>query len=326
MHSIPHPVLPRRQSRQRTIRSRLPARSLLAGLLLIGGLGPAFADSLVFRWPAPGAAEVIADVERKGQQARMAFTLKISDTGTGEYRVDYEDVKLMSMNGQDLSSARAQAALPPAVAAVTRALPSFLVGSDGKLTRFLNLDALLETIITHIPEDPPQVTREKLRAVLKDPTVRRQMTSKATEDWNAWVGTWVGQPVLASGERREFQARSRSMGAEIPATGFYEDLGPVLEYPGARRLRLEVTAEGPAFAEAIHQMIAAMGERSGQSIGDLSVEDIKLARRVHRIELVTDPSTLMPHEVDTLVEVTFQVEGEAVNRQREHKHFRFDWD
>lgn len=301
--------------------------ALLAAGLLLGTLSQVCpAENLTFDWPIPAVADVAVDVERKGQQASLAYRLKVSDTGTGEYRIDYQDARLLSMNGQDLSSPAAQAALPPAVSAVTKALPSFIVGADGKLKRFLNLDRLLDVVISHVPEDPPQVTREKLRAALSSPKVRQTITAKAADDWNAWAGTWVGQPLLEHGERREFRATSRSVGGDIPGEGFYEDLGPVPDHPDRRRLRLQVTAEGPEFAGAIFRMVAGMAEQAGQPIDGLTADKIRLARRVHRIEVITDPATLIPYEVETLVDVTFQVEGEEISRQRERKRFRFDWD
>ena len=64
----------------------------------------AVCPGLVFHWPAPAAASVTKEVERRGTTGSLSMRLRVSPTGTGQYRIDYDDVRMLSVGGHDWHS------------------------------------------------------------------------------------------------------------------------------------------------------------------------------------------------------------------------------
>jgi hypothetical protein len=304
----------------------LPFLAIVAAMAPIGLWNSAAAEALSFAWPAPVTAEITLETEKNGRAVRTLLLLDVTRERTsGLYRMDYRDVKILAIDGRDLSSPGMQAKLPARIKTVARAMPSFLVSPDGTISEFIALEALLETIIEHTADDSAGVMEEQLRKVLFSPQMQQVIRAKAADDWNAWVGIWAGKD-LAPGRRLEFRTGSKSTAQQFAGSGYFENLGPVGGRSGAVKLRMELTMEGPEFRRALYQMLAAMAEGSGQDMGDFSADRIKQARRVQRVEAVTDPKTLRPYSINASVEMTFGVEGKGETQRRvETKRFKFDW-
>lgn len=304
-------------------------RPLAAGLSLAVALfaaaAPAAAEPLTFAWTAPSKATVTLDAEKRGNRVKSSMVVSVSRQPDGLLRLDYEDVTVLSVNGKPLTSPEGQAAMPPALAAITKAVPSILVNPAGQLVDFIGFDRLIEALIENTPQPEGGQGREQLRKVLSDPRMQTMMRSKAGDDWSTWVGLWAGKE-LAPGARTDFEAQVASGdGNPLPTHGYFENRGPVEGRPGTVRLYMEVVSDGPEFRAAIHRMLVAMIQSSGQTGDVLPAEQIEDARRVQSVETVTDPETLRPQEVTVTLSTSIKMRGEAEKSEIERKHFVFDW-
>lgn len=293
-------------------------------LVLVAVSGAVKAEALRFDWPAPAQALLTLEAQKGGRTVSTEMVLDVSPLEGGLLRMDYKDVKLLSVDGQDFSSAQAQARLPAAFKAVAAAMPSFIVGPDGEVREIVGLKDLLETVIENTPEDPPRVTREKLREVMLDPQMQKVVRAKAANDWGIWVGIWAGKDI-PTGERRDFTTETPVTGGVIPARGYFEHLGEAEGYPGAVRLRMEMVVDGPQFREALFRTLSGLARRAGKPMEGLSADAIEFAERRQIVEVVTDPDTLRPYEAHTTTLVTMRIKDQPERQEKESKSFDFAW-
>lgn len=216
--------------------------------------------------------------------------------GTRQYRVNFSDVRVLEVNGNDLSSPAAQRAMPASVKAVAAAMPSLVVGGNGKVREVLGLKKILDAVIEAQPEDPPRVTHEGLRAALFAPQMQRVIRGKAFADWALWVAIWSGLDIQP-GTRSEFTSVTESFGSKVPASGYFAHRGDAPGRLGLVRLRMQLVADGPGFRGVLFQTLAALAARAGQPQTSFTADRIEHAERREIVELVTDAKTLLPYEV-----------------------------
>ncbi len=277
---------------------------------------PTVAGPLRFAWPAPAQALVTVEASKAGRIMSSSLTLKVSRDAEGLTRLDFADARLLTVDGRDLPPGEEHAFGPLAAA-----MPSLLIGKDGRVQKVLGLGRLAEALVA----DSPEAKRADLRRALASPKLRAELEAKAGEDWNGWVGVWLGREVPAGG-RLALTATTEVLGDQVQSRGSIADLGRVEGDPaGAVRLRLELTADGPDLARAVFGALERMARDSGQPLGGLGLDKVETASRRDFVVLVADRSTLRPYRVETGTQSVFKLRGEAAQRQSETKSFRFDW-
>ena len=167
------------------------------------------------------------------------------------------------------------------------AMPSLLIGEDGRVQEVLGLGRLAEALVA----DSPEAKRADLRRALAPPKLRH---SKAGEDWNGWVGVWLGREVPAGG-RLALTATTEVLGAQVQSRGSIADLGRVEGDPaGAIRFVSKLTADGPDLARAVFGALERIAPGPRQPLGSLGLDKVESASRRDLVVLVADRSALDP--------------------------------
>lgn len=285
------------------------------------------ADALNFDWPVPAQARVVAEENRRDREVTTEMRLRVTRTTDGEnWRLDFEDVRLVEINGNDVTSSKEQEHLPAPFWVVTETVPSFVTDDEGRIVEILPVEQQLDAKIQQIPERPPEVTHDGLRMALFEPNIAEMLRAKADRYWHLWVGLWLDKE-LKPGERIEFDAESDYFGVTVPSKGFFEHIGAADgEQPGAARLAFQLNAAGEPLRKAIYQSIVKAYEQADQSIPEeISLETVKSAKRRERVDILTDPETMRPYEVRAVTTLELDLGEQGPQVRIEEKVFRFDW-
>lgn len=287
------------------------------------------AEPLTFAWPAPAEARIIFEDNKSNREIKTEMRLRVTQEEEGEEgakrRLDFPEVRLLEINGNDVTSAAEQAHLPATFRAMNQAVPSFIVDDQGKIVAIPGVEALLETIIETIPEEPPEVTHDQLRLVLFEPSIIELVRAQAYRFWHIWVELWLDKE-LPPGKRIEFEAESDYLGITVPAQGYFENLGPVEEQPGAYRLVFEMTARGERLREAVYKSLSGAYKQAGKPLPEeMTLASIKSAERRERVVIVTRLDTMRPYEVNALTSLSLDSTHQGPHVQIEEKVFRFEW-
>lgn len=303
-------------------------RIAAATLILLGSafsVSSALAEEQTYRfdWPVPSSAKVTLDAERKGHKVTSAMRLDLKEAGE-DLEMSFADVRLLALDGKDVSSPEAQKKLPMSLGELSNSMPSFIISRDGRFKDLVGLDALINTIIDNLPEGEQQIPKKQLKEMLSSPRMIAMLKAHSASDWHAWVQGWIGKPVQP-GTETTFESKVEAYGEQIPATVKLLQLGPDERWPGSAGLRLEVVSEGEAFKRAIFNMITSVMQRTGRDTEGFELEKIKSARREELIEVITDARTLRPYEVKSAVSASFEIADQARQGQVDRKHYRFEW-
>ena len=203
-------------------------------------------------------------------------------------------------------------------------MPSLVVGADGRVQEVLGLDRLGVAIGAGGKGTEASVgarVRQALASLRCRPSSRsgRRRTG-GPGSGSGSGGTWPPGPGSTS------VGAVPGMSAKVQATGAMTHQGAAAGFPpGAVRLRLDLTADGPQFRRAVYEGLKAVAGEGGQSLGDLTLERVETASRRQTLELVADPATLRPYRVDTGTHIVFKLRGQEAQTQSETKSFRFAW-
>ena len=298
----------------------------LAMLLLIGTPLIGHGEPLTFDWPAPAQARIVFEDNKATREIVTELQLRVTPLEEGsQWRLDFPEVRLLEINGNDVTSPEEQAHLPATFRAMSRAMPSFIVDAQAEIVDIPGVEMMLDTIIESIPEDPPEVTRDQLRLALLDPRVIDLMQAQVHRFWHLWVGLWLDKEIVP-GKRLDFEAESDFVGVTVPAQGYFENLGPVDEEPGASRLVFEMTARGDALREAVYKTLTGAFQQAGEPVPEeLTLASIKSAERRERVTVVTDLETMRPYEVRAMTTLSLDSVDQGPHVEIEEKVFRFEW-
>lgn len=285
------------------------------------------AKPLTFDWPVPATARVVVEENRRDREVTTEMRLRVTRAAEGQgWRLDFEDVRLIEINGNDVTSPEEQAHLPAPFWVVNETVPSFVVDAEGRIVEILPVEQQLDAKIAQIPERPPEVTHEALRMALFEPNIAEVLRAKVDSYWHLWVGLWLDK-ALKPGERTEFDAESDYFGVTVPSRGSFEHLGAAeAEQPGAARLAFQLNAEGEPLRQAIYESIVKAYEQADQPIPEeISLEMIESAKRRERVDVLTDPETMRPYEVRAVTSLELDMGEQGPQVRIEEKVFRFDW-
>jgi hypothetical protein len=315
----------RQTSRRRFAASFAPVAATVA-LFSLGAPLAVSAEPLKLDWPAPAKARIVVEDNKATRETTTEMRLLVTSLEDGaKWRLDFPEVKLLEINGNDVTSPEELAHVPANFRIMTEAMPSFVVDREARIVEIPGVEEMLDTLIQEVPENPPQQTHDELRMALFEPSVIDLVQAKADRFWHLWVGLWVDKEI-APEERLEFAAESDYVGITVPADGRFENLGEASGYPGASHLVFELTARGDALREAVHTSLVKAFEQAGQPLPEeITLESIKSAERRERIDLIADLATMRPYEVRALTSLTLDIGDDGPQAKVEEKVFRFDW-
>jgi hypothetical protein len=311
-------------------------RLVLPLLVLLFTAGPALARpadppakaqapavrTLRFAWPVPSRVTVTERVLKKGKSAVMRYDAVLSARQGGGYEVKIDQFEFLELDGREVP----KGPLPPelkAATALASVIPVLQLSAEGEVVDVVGFEASVERALEQVPEE--QGMREQLRKVLAQPAMAQAMKQKTSEFWNAWVGSWTGLE-LAEGHEATGPVPVQLPSGPVESVVTVRHRGPDAAHKGAVRLELETVLEGEPFRKAMVGLVAQMLQGSGtQGKAPQDVDAmLKSARRVSKVEAVTDGATLRPYRVRMSQVTKLQVEGQEREQSEVHE-YDFAW-
>lgn len=210
-------------------------------------------------------------------------------------------------------------------------LPAFIVSERGELLRLEDPAAARGRVSARFGEtiDALRARAPGLADLVERLTAPEALAAKATEQWNALVWTWADQE-WTLGEPRELRLRETSPlfpGREIPFEYELVATGPVAcegdESEGeCVGFRLQAAPAPAVLDELLEVFLESLGPEAREAAGGYAELSIR-----NRVSLVTEPATLLPHELEIEQTIGGRGEGEgegAEFRRRRIRRFEFD--
>jgi hypothetical protein len=266
-----------------------------------------------FDWPVPSRVRVTERSLERGLRTTLRYDLVLTGRPDGTRVLDVENVGVSELDGVDVSGGKA----PPerrALEALIATDARMRLSGDGEL---LDLEEPeVERILGALRLTPRE--RKEALARARSPRIQADRRAAAAETWQTWVQAWRGLEL----ERGQRQDITYGPGGE----GTVTHLGGDPTRPGAVRLQLHVTSEGPGYEEAFQAHLDALYADPKRTGGKrLRPPRVLAARRVLRVELVTDPKTLRPSTVREEVYGELHVEGEAPSVEKRTVDTTLEW-
>jgi hypothetical protein len=278
--------------------------------------------TLRFAWPTPSRVTVTERVLKKGKSAVMRYDAVLSARQGGGYELKIDKLQFLELDGREVPKGE----LPPEIKAATAlasAIPVLLLSKEGEVQDVVGFEQAMERALAQVPEE--QGMREQLRKVLSQPAMAQAMKQKTSEFWNAWVGAWTGLE-LAVGHEATGPVPVQLPAGPVDSMVTVRHRGPDAALKGAVRLELETVLEGEPFRKAMVGFVAQMLQAGGaqnKAPRDFDAM-LKSARRVSKVEAVTDAATLRPYSVRMTQTTKLQVQNQE-REQREEHEYSFDW-
>jgi hypothetical protein len=290
-------------------------------MLVIGTL---LVTALRFAWPAPAEARVeLTDERTVGDESRtivMTMRLRVEpEAATGHVVVRFSDAKLISIDGGSPGDTDPAPTLRDVGRLMTRATPTMVVDQGGRYLETRDLDKLTRDVLSAagFPTMP-----------MGDETFSRVLNDVAAQDWNAWVGAWIGNE-LAVGESAEAERNMRLGGGSVPVHLTRRGLTPSVS---EGRTRLDATAIYPS--EAVRKYTQGFlidMARESQELGDddpvASVRFAESARYSPLTDTLTvelETATMRPLFAERTRSFS-AMKGKHVVEGRERRTHRFTW-
>jgi hypothetical protein len=260
-----------------------------------------------FDWPEGLTAEVEATRSRFRRAPRdsssfdvgFSHRLKVAPHQDG-FLIETADFRISNQRGGSVISGFDP--LPAFQAQLGSVSPDYIVSRDGQFLRLVELDALVKRTRSLFEPmlDSIRVFREEAAAFLESMLSEAFLQSRAAEEWNALVGTWVGAE-FELGEQYGYETEEASPLIPNTTIPFYHeftliDYSPcfegapprscvilkMLSYPDAREVR--------SLLDLILQRMAGK-----ESAGQVLFEELEIENTVR---LLTEPETLIPHRIE----------------------------
>lgn len=292
----------------------------------------AFASEMKFAWPVPSRVTVDEGVVKKGKTAKIRYDMVLSKQKEGEnLELHFENFKFLELDGQDVSTPEARAALGPVlgpafgqVAALQGAMPSLLLTPEGKVVDVVGLDELIDRMLGIVGKEDPKM-REALGSVMHSPMMLNQIKQKSKDFWRVWVETWIGAPTAAGKEEvRETDVPFMDNGLQVALT--IRNEGAAVGEKGNIQLSAQSVMEGEAATKALAGMMQQIASQVPvkEGVKPFSPDMIKNVKRTMSINVMTNPKTLQPQRARYEV-VTELAIGEEKRGQTEKHDYVFDW-
>lgn len=266
---------------------------------------------LVFDWPGQGGSKFVYHGKRvkRGvtQETNMMGTTKMRTLKNGELLISSQvtDHQMTSSEKDEAKNNYLQNLMQKLMSNV----PDYVVNAEGELIRIDNLPdyyaRMEKALLEGLPGDPEEV-QKKAKPLINSLVSEETLSLSLQDEWNNHVGSWAGSS-FATGVAYSYPAQYQSAAlgeALFPMTITQRLLGRVpcdQNDKGKNCVKLEYKSQvsGPAFSKAMHELVShtvrnMMGDKSGEV--DIAVDR---AGFVKTVTLITEPDTLLPHELKT---------------------------
>ena len=278
---------------------------------------------LQFNWPGGVTATVTYDATRKKMQGpnesvhAMKGTYRLTTAAVDQgIAVRFDEVKLDVDLGQ--VAVGPQRDFQEALLKALSGPPSYLVSTEGELigledmTEFrANLSGVIDSVSTNLPPE----ARARFSATMDQVLTEETLMQSVAENWNRDVGFWVGSELpVGDWLEQAFTNRMAAMGgAEIPTVSRYRIAERTACVEGGEPdcVRLEMTSQvrKESFAAALQKFMKQFAEQGAQ------VPPIKQLDQDQKVEIITDPKTLLPRRISSLKTVAVEMEIGGVTQR-----------
>ena len=265
---------------------------------------------LVFDWP--GQAE--SQFTYQSKRTKRGVATEINMSGATRMKALSEDELLDSTQVNDFQHASSEKNeaksnyLQNLMQKLTSGIPDYVVNYDGELVRFDNLDAYYARVEQGLMEGLPgnEEAQQKVKQLMRSLISEETLAQSLQDEWNTLVGNWVGSS-FANGETYSYPAQyqAAALGDVVfPMTITQRLLGRVPCQPADKekkcvKLEQKSQVSDSSFTKAMHDFVNHTIKRMA---GDKAAEanlSVDRAHVVKTVTLVTDPETLLPHELQT---------------------------
>ena len=309
-------------------------KRLILAAVLASASHVALADShsaaLAYGWHAGITTRVEYAFEKKrtqqgverGQSLSGSYVLRTSEH-PGGIRIDFSEVQTR-IDGDDGGAGEHVVKLMEAVASNP---PAYVVSPAGEVTEVVGLAELTERtreVVASTLDDAPAEVRERLLGLLAQMLTERNLLAQLQQEWNRDVGQWIGAE-LEQGYLYEidFEAPVPLFGnVTVPSHGTYEYLGRTKCDAQSADARCVILAFNSSVDEqGSRPILEALFNRLGVTPPDDLVFTVD-----YRVELVTEPDTLLPHRVQVTKSSEVPVPGgDTAVSQLEVKEFTYTY-
>ncbi|MGE5179782.1 MAG: tetratricopeptide repeat protein [Bacteroidota bacterium] len=304
----------------------IPGLASLAAAALFGA-STGTAAPLAFHWPVPARVRVtvISQNDSSGlvhQEVAHVF----ATPNPSELKLRTEDVQLWDFL---VAGRRPPGGLSflSAFANLATSQPPITISPDGDFKgcqvteEFLAQaeEALRQTLGAVVDSS---VLRRAF-AMIRTPQMKAQMELSSAQDWNNWVGDWVGMDVPSGGAIEGTRSMSW-VGTTLPFDVVVENEGPTR--PGGRLIRLtQISRVGGAVAVKAMEGYLRSLAASVPGVSPVPDHFLRSVTRTETESVVLDPATMRPHFAGRtmLIEVADSL-GTRTKYKAEGDFF--DWD
>ena len=326
----------------------MPPAGLHLFALLFGASTVSCADStpvpLAFGWTPTIEARVEVwhsrvrqAVQSDTQRSALRYTMHVQEHPDG-LLITYDDFALgPSPDGHPSHGPRPALSKSgsPRVEMLSGLMPSFVVTNDGEFVRLDDLDGLKDRNLQAIRDSLTTPEEERL---LRDMLTDDAMTSIVAQEWTAIVDFWAGRQLVP---RRTVETTGVGSLPLIPtitvAMTYKVTLKrwlPCSEDEREKRcveLELYSYPNSAQVARALHSLLESVAVAATPDQATAVVSAIPAFRSMdveNLITLITEPGTLLPHElqINRLTTGTMSIEGESIPvRLLDQRAYRFEY-
>jgi hypothetical protein len=265
---------------------------------------PKASTQVGFDWGPPCRVPAVQDVEKKGKHVRLAFEV-VLERESKRLVARLENMRVLAPNDRDLQRFFGQ---------FESAIPPIAVATTGEGEGPVDIERAIEALLRLVPEGQE---REAMTKIARNPQFRAAFEQKATETWNAWVGTWVGLDIAPNTTERDHIDLETAMGTfkDVPIKVTHH--GTVRDSPDLVLLSIEQTIEGPQLVTAMRGFMQAAG---APTVAMDRIKGVNEARKIDLSTIAIDPVHGRPHRARHETEIALGDQS-----QREVRDTAFDW-
>lgn len=257
---------------------------------------------LTYGWKKGMVANVHMDSERIRRKGTASVTSRIKETYTIKTEAHKSGILINFSNAKvkvtQSGASGNQEKIQQFISKISALSPSYVIDKEGVLVDVENLDKMKKVIDDEFAKmfsDAPKEVQSKMRPLMAALTSKPQLMAQLSSEWNRDVGQWIGGE-LESGfvYELEFSTQMPMFGnTAIPSKGKYEYKGKVPCDAGKKDsncvlLSYVSSIDKKAFRPVMEEFFKKIGAEMPEGYSP----QVDL-----RVELVTEPTTLIPHSV-----------------------------
>ncbi len=274
-----------------------------------------------FDWPTRCTVPIRFTSARDGHSADGSFRISVSAGTDGERLVSLHDYTIARYDGHGPEEAAYRAAFEQLRASLSVALPTLVIGADGRFVGSEGIEALVDAIVRMRGGSAEEQAR--VRTAMLAAPMRSLLSATGAKYWHGWVQNWLDCDLTIE----EGEVLEGFVPLQVPGTTDTFE-APVRFERGrdtARGIQVDQTVvfDGDAARAIVGRTLVQVVPELASPDGGLPVAEVRLSRR-HWAEI--EPTTLRPFRTrsDETIAITM---ADGTTRTRSGVwELTWDWD